>query len=167
MIWLLYYDSHIVLLRSALLSKRLQAGEKMKTERFSLKHYIEDQLFWLIGLIGLIGLIIVLTPVLYILSFVWLFYINPLDFFGSHSCSAEQFYIKIVHSMMDIISVCAFLYLWFIHWIIGVIGKIVETIFGIIVLSCIVIGIPVFCYLKIKDYLNKCHQSNFTKGDKK
>ena len=35
-IWLVSdYDSHIVLLRSALLSKRLQAGEKMKTERFS------------------------------------------------------------------------------------------------------------------------------------
>ena len=34
-IWLVSdYDSHIVLLRSALLSKRLQAGEKMKTERF-------------------------------------------------------------------------------------------------------------------------------------
>ena len=35
-IWLVSdYDSHIVLLCSALLSKRLQAGEKMKTERFS------------------------------------------------------------------------------------------------------------------------------------
>ena len=163
-IWLVSdYDSHIVLLRSALLSKRLQAGEKMKTERFSLKALIEEirgfLLLWLIALI----------PVLYILSWVWvgvsLIFFPDFSFF--HRCYSEPFHIKVVHFIIDLVGACAFLYIFVIHWIIGVIGKIVEIIFGIIVLSCIVLGIPVFCYLKIKDYLNKCHQSNFTKGDKK
>ena len=150
------YDSHIVLLRSALLSKRLQAGEKMKTERFSLKALIEEiRGFWPLWLIALI-------PVLYILSWVWLWIGFPIVGIW-HSCSSEPFYIKIVHFIIDIVNACALLYLTAIHWVIDVVRKIIETIFGIIVLLCIVLGIPVFCYLKIKDYLNKCHQSNFTK----